>query len=139
MTIGHAFKATAVVSRDYFLIQVLPPRCFLISGFTLEVSSNCVFQRRPTHWGCTLKGLTLLYLRKYFTGDGLSHSLGKTVTSRLPSPPPDSQAKAGESSQPSGMNPVLIISKNCPAIPDKSLCLFLLFKNHFQGPEQWAA
>ena len=39
----------------------------------------------------------------------------------------------------SGMNPVLIISKNCPAIPDKNLCLFLLFKNHFQGPEQWAA
>ena len=39
----------------------------------------------------------------------------------------------------SGMNPVLIVSKNCPAIPDKNLCLFLLFKNHFQGPEQWAA
>lgn len=139
MTIGHAFKATAVASRDSFLIQVLPPRSVLISGFTLEVSSNCVFQRRPTHWSCALKGLTLLYLRNYFTGEGLSHSLGKTVTSPLPSPPPDPQAKAGESSQPSVTNPVLIISKNCPASPDRDLGLFVLFKNYFQGPEQWAA
>lgn len=122
LTIGHAFKAAAVVSRDYFLIQVLPPRCFLISEFTLEVSSNCVFQRRPTHWSCTLKGLTLLYLRKYFTGDGLSHSLGKTVTSPLPSPPPDPQAWTPFSLSPRTAQP-----------SQTRICVCFAFQKSFSG------
>lgn len=114
-----------------------PPRCFLVWGLSLEVSSDCVFQRRPTPWSWALKERTPLGLRKYLSRDGLRHSLRKHRDLVPPPshPPPDPQAKAEKSSKTSAMNPVLIVSKNCLTMPDGvwGLFLFFIFQNSFHA------
>lgn len=121
--------------RIFFLIEDLPPRCFLILGPTLQVSSNCVFKIRRTHWSGALKELALGHMRKYFTDDGPSYSLRKAVTSPPPFPQILKQKQKNEASFPpeAAMNTALIVSKNSLATPDRSFGLvfgFRFFKKH---------